>query len=62
MAQRTAFQSRVSFEDATQQAQSQGFTVTGRIQNKSGYFVVFATRQPQVQRNPLDGSWLRGKI
>lgn len=60
--QRTVFQSKVSVEDAVAQAQAQGFTVTGSSVNKAGYFVVFATKQEQVQRNPLDGSWLIGKI
>lgn len=63
MAQKTVFQSNISFQDAAQKAQAAGYTPTGQAMNKAGWFIVFAIRneQPQ-QRSVFNADWLKGKI
>lgn len=60
MANSRAFSSKVSLQDAANQAARAGYTqITGQTKNVHGQFVVFATQQPQrqvqMQRSPLYG-------
>jgi hypothetical protein len=59
MANSRAFSSKVSPQDAFNQARAAGYTVvTGQTKNVHGQFVVFAAQpnqQQQQQRNPLYG-------